>query len=77
MPTKVRARSAAAAVAGKNGHSLISDEKFRQLYATMLKYRLLEERLRFGLADSAEGAHSQLREPWAWRSIWNAKTRSC
>ena len=60
MPTKVRARSAAAAVAGKNGHSLISDEKFRQLYATLLKYSLLEERLHSGFADNAEGAHSQI-----------------
>lgn len=60
MPTKVRARSAAAAVAGKNGHSLISDEKFRQLYATMLKYRLLEERLGFGSADNSEGAQTNI-----------------
>jgi TPP-dependent pyruvate/acetoin dehydrogenase alpha subunit len=45
MPTRLKARSAPAAVAGKNGHSLISSSKFRQLYAAMLKYELLEERL--------------------------------
>jgi TPP-dependent pyruvate/acetoin dehydrogenase alpha subunit len=60
MPTKVRARSTAAAVAGKNGHSLISDKTFRQLYATLLKYSLLEERLHSGCADDSEGAHSQI-----------------
>src|SRR5271170_6712699 len=60
MPTKVRARSAAAAVAGKNGHSLISDEKFRQIYATMLRYRLLEERLCFGSADYSAGGQSNI-----------------
>jgi len=58
MPTKVRARSAA--VAGKNGHSLISDEKFRQIYATMLRYRLLEERLCFGSADYSAGGQSNI-----------------
>src|SRR5271156_690944 len=46
MPTSLRARSAAADVAGKNGHSLISNEKFRQLYAALLKYELIEEHLR-------------------------------
>ncbi len=63
MPTKVRARSAAAAVAGKNGHSLISDAKFRQLYATLLKYRLIEERLSSGLGSGgnhAAGAQNQI-----------------
>ena len=56
MPTKVRARSAAAAVAGKNGYSLISDAKFRQLYATMLKYKLLEEHLCSGSQTNIAGA---------------------
>jgi TPP-dependent pyruvate/acetoin dehydrogenase alpha subunit len=55
MPSKVKARSAAAAVAGKNGCSLISNEKFRQLYATLLKYRLLEERLCPGSVDGSDG----------------------
>jgi len=56
----MKARSAAAAVAGKNGHSLISDEKFRQLYATLLKCRLLEERLCSGSADYFEGAQRNI-----------------
>jgi TPP-dependent pyruvate/acetoin dehydrogenase alpha subunit len=49
MPTKEKARSAA--VAGKNGHSLISEEKFRQLYSMLLKYELLEQRLHSGGAN--------------------------
>lgn len=60
MPKKVRARSATAAVAGKNGHSLISDEKFRQLYATMLKYSLLEERMCPGSNGTFAGADSNI-----------------
>ncbi|MBV8673738.1 MAG: hypothetical protein JOZ33_09920, partial [Acidobacteriaceae bacterium] len=44
MPTKSKARTAPAAVAGKNGHSLISSEKFRQLYAALVKYELIEKR---------------------------------
>jgi TPP-dependent pyruvate/acetoin dehydrogenase alpha subunit len=59
MPNKVKARSAAAAVAGKNGSSLITNEKFRQLYTTLLKYHLLEERLSSGSVDSSNGAQSQ------------------
>jgi TPP-dependent pyruvate/acetoin dehydrogenase alpha subunit len=51
--------AAAAAVAGKNGYSLISDEKFRQLYALLLKYSLLGERFNSALADSAEGVQRQ------------------
>jgi TPP-dependent pyruvate/acetoin dehydrogenase alpha subunit len=35
----------AARVAGKNGFSLISDEKFRELYAALLLCRMLDERL--------------------------------
>jgi TPP-dependent pyruvate/acetoin dehydrogenase alpha subunit len=62
MPTKSKARTAAAAVAGKNGHSLISSGKFRQLYAALVKYELLQERLGESLglspscADGAAGA---------------------
>jgi TPP-dependent pyruvate/acetoin dehydrogenase alpha subunit len=44
MPTKVNGPLAAASAAGKHGGSLISDAKFKQLYATMLKCRLLQER---------------------------------
>lgn len=36
----------AASVAGKNGFSLISDEKFRELYLALLQCSLLDERLR-------------------------------
>lgn len=36
----------AARVAGKNGFSLISDEKFRQMYATLLQCTLLDSQLR-------------------------------
>jgi len=53
MPTKLKARSAAADVAGKNGHSLISDEKFRQLYTALVKYELLEQHLGSSPADAA------------------------
>lgn len=35
-----------------NGGSLIANEKLRQLYATMLRFRVLEERLRLGTAQS-------------------------
>jgi TPP-dependent pyruvate/acetoin dehydrogenase alpha subunit len=38
----------AARVAGKNGFSLISDEKFRELYAALLQCRMLDQRLRTG-----------------------------
>jgi acetoin:2,6-dichlorophenolindophenol oxidoreductase subunit alpha len=40
------ATAASEAPAGKNGHSLISDEKLLSLYAAMLKCRLIEERAR-------------------------------
>jgi TPP-dependent pyruvate/acetoin dehydrogenase alpha subunit len=45
MPTKLKGRATPAAVAGKNGHSLISSKKFRQMYAALLQCELLEERL--------------------------------
>ena len=38
----------AAQVAGKNGFSLISDEKFRELYAALLQCRMLDQRLKSG-----------------------------
>lgn len=46
MATKVRERAAEAPASGKNGSSLISDEKLKQLYSTMVKCRVLEERIR-------------------------------
>jgi TPP-dependent pyruvate/acetoin dehydrogenase alpha subunit len=55
MPTKVK--RAAAAVAGKNGYSLISHEKFRQLYASLLKYKLIDDYLSSRSAKSYQGAH--------------------
>ncbi|GGG90943.1 thiamine pyrophosphate-dependent enzyme [Silvibacterium dinghuense] len=39
-------QKSAAAIAGKNGHSLISDEKFRALYDALLEGQLLHEQLR-------------------------------
>lgn len=45
MPTKLNGRATSAAVAGKNGYSLISSKKFRQIYAALLRCELLEERL--------------------------------
>jgi TPP-dependent pyruvate/acetoin dehydrogenase alpha subunit len=56
MPTKVKARSVTASVAGKNGHSLINEKKFRQLYTMLLKYQLLEERLRLVSTDGTQAA---------------------
>lgn len=45
MATKVKEQAAPAA-AQKNGASIISDEKLKQLYTTMLRCRTLEERAR-------------------------------
>lgn len=59
MPKKLKARTITAAIAGKNGHSLISNEKFRQLYTALLKHELLEERLGLS-ADGADDADSGL-----------------
>jgi TPP-dependent pyruvate/acetoin dehydrogenase alpha subunit len=53
MPTSFKGRSTPAAVSGKNGYSLISSGKFRQLYAALLKCELLEERL--GSLSSSNG----------------------
>jgi hypothetical protein len=39
-------QDSAATMAGKNGHSLISTEKFRQLYHTLIASQLLNEQLR-------------------------------
>ena len=46
MATKVKGPVAAAAASSKNGNSLIGNDKLKQLYSTMLKCRLLEERAR-------------------------------
>ncbi len=48
-------KSAEQRAAEKNGHPLISNEKFRQLYATMLKCRMLGERRRL-LSENDEPA---------------------
>jgi len=58
MPTQLKGRSTPASVAGKNGYSLISSGKFRQLYATLLKCELLEERLGSSLAHGTKGTPS-------------------
>lgn len=44
MPSRVQ--DSAAAMAGKNGHSLISAEKFRQLFHALIASQLLNEHLR-------------------------------
>jgi pyruvate dehydrogenase E1 component alpha subunit len=46
MATKVREQAATAPSSSKNGSSLITDEKLKQLYSTMVKCRVLEERIR-------------------------------
>ena len=46
MTVKRKTKTAAAAPSIQNGFSLISNEKLLQLYATMLKCRMLEERIR-------------------------------
>ena len=58
MPTQLKGRSTPAAVAGKNGYSLISNGKFRQLYAALLKCELLEERLGSFPAHGADGTQN-------------------
>lgn len=58
MPTQLKGPSTPAAVAGKNGYSLISSGKFRQLYAALLKCELLEERLGSFPAYGADGAQN-------------------
>lgn len=44
MARKAKSAIPSAAAQGKNGHSLISDEKFRQLYRLALRSRLLTQR---------------------------------
>lgn len=46
MATKVKEPPAAVAASSKQGNPVISDEKLKQLYSTMLKCRLLEEKAR-------------------------------
>jgi TPP-dependent pyruvate/acetoin dehydrogenase alpha subunit len=46
MTARTKERSAAAAMAGNQGFSLISNEKLVQLYAAMVKCRLIGERVR-------------------------------
>ena len=56
MPTYLKGRSTPAAVAGKNGHSLISSRKFRELYAALLRCEMLEERLAPFSANGTQSA---------------------
>ena len=58
MPTQLKGRSTPPAVAGKNGYSLISSGKFRQLYAALLKCELLEARLGSFPAPGADGTRN-------------------
>lgn len=59
--------SESARVAGKKGFSLISDEKFRELYALLLQCEMLDERLRAGSAY----------EPWPGREAATAGVAAC
>ena len=56
-----------ARVAGKNGFSLISDEKFRELYGALLQCRMLDDRL------PARPAY----ERWAGREAGTAGVIAC
>lgn len=56
-----------ARVAGKNGFSLISDEKFRELYAALLQCRMLDERLRTNTGY----------ERWVGREAGSAGVAAC
>jgi len=56
-----------ARVAGKNGFSLITDDTFRELYAALLKCRMLDERLRT----------STSYEQWAGREAASAGVVTC
>lgn len=56
-----------ARVAGKNGFSLITDDTFRELYAALLKCRMLDERLRTSASF----------EQWAGREAASAGVATC
>lgn len=58
-------------VAGKKGFSLISNEKFRQLYADLLQCEMLDQRLR-SLAPSASGY-----EQWSGCKASSAALAAC
>jgi Leu/Phe-tRNA-protein transferase len=51
MPSSVQ--GSAATMAGKNGHSLISSEKFRQLFHTLIEGQMLNQHLRSSGAAAA------------------------
>lgn len=63
--------TSAPSVAGKKGFSLISDEKFRQLYAALLQCEMLDQRLRI-LSQSAS-----CYEPWNGRKASSAAVSAC
>jgi Dehydrogenase E1 component len=65
--TATKTIHSSARVAGKNGFSLISDDTFRELYAALLKCRLLDERL-----QTSAGY-----EPWAGREAESAGVVTC
>ncbi|MGH9586507.1 MAG: thiamine pyrophosphate-dependent enzyme, partial [Acidobacteriaceae bacterium] len=54
-------------VAGKKGFSLISDEKFRQLYANLLKCELLDQRLQ----------SASICDSWSGRKASSAAVAAC
>lgn len=54
MAIQVRSRVPSAAANGKHGHTLISDEKFRQLYALTLQTALLAQRMKGTIPGGGE-----------------------
>lgn len=66
--TATKTIQSSARVAGKNGFSLISDEMFRELYATLLKCGMLDERLRTNCCSY---------EQWAGREAVSAGVVTC
>ncbi|MFZ0661599.1 MAG: thiamine pyrophosphate-dependent enzyme [Acidobacteriaceae bacterium] len=62
----------APSVAGKKGFSLISDEKFRQLYAALLQCKMLDERL-----QAAPDHNTPHYEAWMGREASAAAIVSC
>jgi TPP-dependent pyruvate/acetoin dehydrogenase alpha subunit len=65
--TATKPIQSSARVAGKNGFSLISDDTFRELYAALLKCRMLDQRLRT----------SASYEQWAGREAGSAGVVTC
>ncbi|MGA9670703.1 MAG: thiamine pyrophosphate-dependent enzyme, partial [Terracidiphilus sp.] len=64
MPLMTSRQTAAPeAVSAENGFSLISNQKLLELYAAMLKSRMLEERIKAKRAGNLNG-HGEASTPW-------------